>query len=185
MSKPIPVHVEMNQFEVKDNQILVGGHTLDTIADMLGQDVFYAYDKKIVKQQIDKFHQHIPTQIKLHYAIKANPYLPLINAMKDWVEGFDVASKKEMLLAIQSGMPTKDISFAGPSKQIAEIRAAVAAGVTLHVESELELARAIEIGKELNTKPIVAFRVNPAFELKASGMKMGGGPSNLGSTKKG
>jgi len=180
MSKPIPVHAQMNQFEIKDNQVLVGGHSLDTIADILGKDVFYAYDKNIVKQQIDKFHKHIPSQIKLHYAIKANPYLPLINAMKDWVEGFDVASKKEMLMAIQSGMPTHDISFAGPSKQIEEIRAAVAAGVTLHVESELELARAIEIGKELGTKPIIAFRVNPAFELKASGMKMGGGPKQFG-----
>tara|TARA_R110002153_G_scaffold46985_8_gene132824 strand:+ start:1877 stop:3112 length:1236 start_codon:yes stop_codon:yes gene_type:complete len=180
MSKIPPVHAEMNQFPVSEGQLQIGGYSLDKIADMLDKQVYYAYDKAVVKAQIDIFHRHIPSNIKLHYAIKANPYLPLINAMRPWVEGFDVASQKEMLLAIQSGMPSRDISFAGPAKQISEIRAAIVAGITLHVESELEFERAINIGKELNTKPIVAFRVNPAFELKASGMKMGGGPKQFG-----
>ncbi|GAA0857972.1 pyridoxal-dependent decarboxylase, exosortase A system-associated [Aliiglaciecola litoralis] len=180
MSKPTPVHATMNQFEVRDNQILIGGKDLDTLCAMLDKSVFYAYDKNVVKAQIDLFHQAIPKHIKLHYAIKANPYPPLVNAMKDWVEGFDVASQKEMLLAVQSGMPVKDISFAGPSKQESEIKAAICAGVTLHVESELELSRAIEFGDELGILPIIAFRVNPAFELKASGMKMGGGPKQFG-----
>lgn len=180
MSKPTPVHALMEQFDTSDNQILVGGKSLDTIATMLDKSVFYAYDKNVVKRQIERFHKAIPEQIKLHYAIKANPYLPLVNAMRDWVEGFDVASQKEMLMAVQSGMPVEDISFAGPSKQIGEIKSAICAGVTLHVESELELSRAIECGEALGILPIVAFRVNPAFELKASGMKMGGGPKQFG-----
>lgn len=180
MIKSPPVHEDMNQFAINDGQLLIGGQTLDNIAHMLDKQVFYAYDKSVVKAKIALFHSHIPGNIKLHYAIKANPYPPLISAMQDWVEGFDVASQKEMLLALQSGMPSRDISFAGPGKQVGEIRAAIAAGVTLHVESELELERAISIGAELNIKPIIAFRVNPAFELKASGMKMGGGPKQFG-----
>ncbi|MEP4891414.1 MAG: pyridoxal-dependent decarboxylase, exosortase A system-associated [Aliiglaciecola sp.] len=180
MSKPVPVHAPMDQFETKDQQILVGGKNLDTIEAIIDKPVFYAYDKKIVKAQIDKFNQAIPDAIKLHYAIKANPYPPLVNAMCEWVEGFDVASQKEMLIALQSGMPVKDISFAGPAKQENEIKSAICAGVTLHVESELELSRAMEIGQEVGILPIIAFRVNPAFELKASGMKMGGGPKQFG-----
>ena len=93
MSKPIPVHASMDQFDTSNNQILVGGKTLDSISTILDKSVFYAYDKSIVKRQIERFHQAIPKQIKLHYAIKANPYLPLVNAMRDWVEGFDVASQ--------------------------------------------------------------------------------------------
>ncbi|GAC12864.1 pyridoxal-dependent decarboxylase, exosortase A system-associated [Aliiglaciecola lipolytica] len=180
MSKPTPVHADMDQFDTLDNQILVGGKKLDVIEGMLDKSVFYAYDKKVVKAQIDKFHRAIPQAIKLHYAIKANPYPALVNAMCEWVEGFDVASQKEMLIALQSNMPVKDISFAGPAKQESEIKAAICAGVTLHVESELELSRAIDIGQQLGILPIVAFRVNPAFELKASGMKMGGGPKQFG-----
>ena len=178
--KILPVHADMNQFSVEHAQLLIGGYTLDGVADILGKQVFYAYDKSVVKAQIDLFHKHIPDPIKLHYAIKSNPYLPIINAMRPWVEGFDVASQKEMLLALQSGMPSRDISFAGPSKQLAEIRAAIVSGVTLHIESEREFERAVSIGLELNIKAIIAFRVNPAFELKASGMKMGGGPKQFG-----
>ncbi|WP_299084277.1 pyridoxal-dependent decarboxylase, exosortase A system-associated [uncultured Paraglaciecola sp.] len=180
MNKASPVHADMHQFEVKDTQLQIGGYSLDQLASMLDKQVFYAYDQTVVKAQIDIFHRHIPASIKLHYAIKANPYMPLINAMRPWVEGFDVASQKEMLMAIQSGMPNRDISFAGPAKQLPEIRAAIVAGITLHIESELEFERAVKLGQELDIKPIIAFRVNPAFELKASGMKMGGGPKQFG-----
>ncbi|GAA0369739.1 pyridoxal-dependent decarboxylase, exosortase A system-associated [Bowmanella denitrificans] len=180
MNKSIPVHAPMVQFATRDGQLLLGGFTLNEIADMLGKRVFYAYDQQVVKAQIEKVHAAIPAQIKLHYAIKANPYPALIHTMRNWVEGFDVASQKEMLLALQSGMPAQDISFAGPSKQENELRAAIVAGVTLHVESEREMARALQYGKEIGRKPIIAFRVNPAFELKASGMKMGGGPKQFG-----
>lgn len=180
MSKPTPVHASMDQFATEGDQLLIGGLTLCQVAALLNQEVFYAYDKSVVKDRITHLKRHLPEQIKLHYAIKANPYPPLVNAMKDWVDGFDVASQKEMLLALQTGMPVDDISFAGPSKQQPEIDAAVIAGVTLHVESELELERAIDAGQRLNRKPIIAFRVNPAFELKASGMKMGGGPKQFG-----
>ncbi|MBT1064855.1 pyridoxal-dependent decarboxylase, exosortase A system-associated [Bowmanella sp. Y26] len=180
MNKAVPVHASMNQFDVKNKQLLIGGKCLDDIAAILDKEVFYAYDSQVIKRQIAIFHQHIPSAIKLHFAIKANPYPALVNSMRPMVAGFDVASHKEMLLALQSGMPSEDISFAGPAKQIAEIRAAIVAGVTLHVESETELQRAIEEGQRLGVKPIVAFRVNPAFELKASGMKMGGGPKQFG-----
>ena len=73
MSKPVPVHAPMDQFDTKDQHILVGGKNLDTIEAILDKSVFYAYDKKVVKAQIDKFNQAIPDAIKLHYAIKANP----------------------------------------------------------------------------------------------------------------
>lgn len=180
MNKAVPVHAPINQFAVDQQQLLIGGKSLDEIAVLLDKEVFYAYDKNVVNQQIALFHQHIPSAFKLHFAIKANPYPALVHYMRPLVEGFDVASHKEMLLALQSGMPSEDISFAGPAKQIPEIRAAIVAGVTLHVESETELQRAIEEGLRLGIKPIVAFRVNPAFELKASGMKMGGGPKQFG-----
>lgn len=180
MNKVIPVHEKMDQFDVAHHNLLIGGKCLDEISALLDQQVFYAYDKAVVKKRIDHFHQHIPKPIKLHYAIKANPYPALVSMMRNWVAGFDVASQQEMLLALQTGMPSKDISFAGPAKQPAEITAAIIAGVTLHVESELELQRIISIGTALKIRPSVAIRVNPAFELKASGMKMGGGPKQFG-----
>jgi diaminopimelate decarboxylase len=60
------------------------------------------------------------------------------------------------------------------------LRQAVAAGVTLELESATEARRAAEIGGELGIRPRVAVRVNPDFSVKGSGMRMGGGPAQFG-----
>ncbi|MFC7000273.1 hypothetical protein ACFQMB_00815 [Pseudobowmanella zhangzhouensis] len=104
MSQTIPNHVPMSQFSVRASQLLIGEKSLDEIAVMLGKDVFYAYDSAVINQKIQQFRQNMPDRIKLHYAIKANPYPPLVGRMVGWVDGFDVASHREMLVALQSGM---------------------------------------------------------------------------------
>ena len=104
----------------------------------------------------------------------------LVNHMAQYVDGLDVASHQEMLIALGCGMSTAHISFAGPAKGLHELRAAVAAGITINVESSLELERLYQCYDELGIRPRVAFRVNPDFELKSSGMKMAGGPKQFG-----
>lgn len=180
MSDTTIQHESMSQFAQRDNQLLLGGFSLNAISQLLGKTVFYAYDRQIMLQQVQKFRAHVPERIKLHYAIKANPYWPVVQCLKSLVDGFDVASQQEMLLALQSGMPVKDISFAGPGKGDAELLSAIVAGVTLNVESVGELARISQLGRHANITPQVALRVNPAFELKASGMKMAGGAKPFG-----
>ena len=174
------VHQPMDQFSQADNQLTVGGFKLNQIGALLGKTVFYAYDRAVISAQVQRFRELIPKRIKLHYAIKANPYWPVIQHLRGLVDGFDVASQKEMLLALQAGMPVADISFAGPGKTDAELRSAISAGVTLNVESATELKRIVQIGQQLQAVPQVALRINPAFELKASGMKMAGGAKPFG-----
>ena len=173
-------HADMNHFVSKNNELLIGDKTLNQIDTLVGGTPFYAYDKSLIAKKVANLKSIFPNKIQLHYAIKANPHPSLVHFMTNHVDGFDVASKKEMLLAIQSGMSVKDISFAGPGKTNDDIRAAIVAGITLHIESETELNRAIEAGVDLAIKPNIAIRVNPAFELKASGMQMGGGSKPFG-----
>ena len=181
MSQTIAVqHESMSQFCQHNNALMLGGFSLQQISTLLDKDVFYAYDKAVIKQQVQRFRAAVPPRIKLHYAIKANPYWPVVQYLRPLVDGFDVASQKEMLLALQSGMAVQDISFAGPGKTDAELSAAICAGVTLNVESEGELNRLCQLGRQLQQTPQVALRVNPAFELKASGMKMAGGAKPFG-----
>lgn len=174
------VHEPMTQFSQQDNQLLVAGYKLQQLSAMLGKAVFYAYDRHVINQQVQRFRTLIPARIKLHYAIKANPYWPVIQHLRSQVDGFDVASQKEMLLALQAGMPVADISFAGPGKTDTELLSAITAGVTLNVESVTELNRIEKLGQINNVTPLVALRINPAFELKASGMKMAGGAKPFG-----
>ena len=74
-------------------------------------------------------------------------------------------------------MAPENISFAGPGKQEFELRAAVASGILLNVESELELERISCAANEIGIAPRVAIRVHPSFELSTSGMKMGMNPN--------
>ncbi|WP_010542987.1 pyridoxal-dependent decarboxylase, exosortase A system-associated [Sphingomonas elodea] len=139
----------------------------------------YLYDFLAVQARIARFRAAMPTRVALHYAIKANPFPPLIAAIAPKVDGIDVASSGEMDKAL-AAMSARTISFAGPGKRDAELAAAIRAGVTLNLESEGEAGRALAIGERLGITPRLAVRVNPDFELRGSGMKMGGRASPFG-----
>jgi diaminopimelate decarboxylase len=96
------------------------------------------------------------------------------------VDGLDVASSNELRTALDAGMDPARISFAGPAKTEAELSQGIAAGVCLNLESARELACVARIGEALGITPRVALRINPDFELKSSGMKMGGGAKPFG-----
>ena len=115
--------------------------------------------------------------VALHYAIKANPYAPLLENMAALVDGFDVASAGEIGRVAALGLP---LSFAGPGKRDPELEAAIRAGVTINLESEAEAERALCVAAALGITPSLAIRVNPPFGLKGAGMKMGGTASAFG-----
>ena len=175
-----PTHAPLTQFPVVDDQLIVGGLTVGQLADEIGQTPFYAYERDALSRRAHDLRESLPDGISIHYAVKANPMPAVVDHMATLVDGLDVASVGEMRIALDSGVPAADISFAGPGKTDSELRSAVAAGITLNLESEGELARAVRIGEDIGVAPRVAVRVNPDFELKASGMRMSGGPKPFG-----
>ena len=112
--------------------------------------------------------------------MKANPMPEVVRHFRDLVDGIDLASAGEMDVALAAGMRPELLSFAGPGKTPAELERAVAAGVVINMESPLEMRRIADIARRTGTRPKVAVRVNPDFELKTSGMKMAGGPKQFG-----
>ncbi len=175
-----PQHAELIQFPVIDDMLHIGGKTIRQLASQVGQTPFYVYDREVMTQRVNDLRGILPGGISLHYAMKANPMPAVVNHMAGLVDGLDVASLGELRVALDSGMDANEISFAGPGKTDVELRAAVAAGITLNVESDGELRRLSGIGEELGIAPRVSLRVNPDFELKSSGMKMSGGPKPFG-----
>jgi diaminopimelate decarboxylase len=162
------------------NELLVGKFTLTQLTQLVGDTPFYAYDRQLITNKVSYLKHILPDKISVSYAIKANPLVSLVHMLSHQVEGFDVASKKEMLLALQTGIPANKISFAGPGKSSDDIQAAIIAGVILHVESIGEIAKVASTAKKLQLKAEIAIRVNPSFELKLSGMKMSGGAKPFG-----
>ena len=144
-----------------------------------GSTPLYVYDFGIVRGRIARLRAALPSGVHVHYAVKANPYAPLLSAIAPRVDGMDVASAGE-LEKVTAVMTSKTVSFAGPGKRDAEIAAAITAGATINLESEGEAARAFAIGDRLGVVPRLAVRVNPDFELRGSGMRMGGRASPFG-----
>ncbi|PWV63350.1 pyridoxal-dependent decarboxylase, exosortase A system-associated [Plasticicumulans acidivorans] len=180
MSATRPLHAAMDQFPVVDGELTVGGMRISTLAARVGATPFYAYDRALITQRVAELRQTLPAAIELHFAVKANPMPAVVQHLAGLVDGLDVASAGELQVALDTGIDPADVSFAGPAKTDVELRAAIAAGITLNLESAGETERAARIGAALGVRPNVAVRVNPDFELKASGMKMGGGPKQFG-----
>jgi diaminopimelate decarboxylase len=173
-----PLHAPMDQFPVVDECLSIGGVPLPDLARRVGGTPFYAYDRRLITERIELLRTHLPRSVHIHYAVKANPMQDVVNHLAGLVDGLDIASAGELRIALGSGMRAEAISFAGPGKTDAELEAAVAAGVTVNLESEGEIARLAAIAGA--HRPRVNIRVNPDFELKSSGMKMGGGPKPFG-----
>ncbi|WP_296692864.1 pyridoxal-dependent decarboxylase, exosortase A system-associated [Rhodoferax sp.] len=170
----------MNQFPVKDGELVVGGERLSHLAARVGQTPFYAYDRALLRSRVDELRKVLPATVKLHYAMKANPMPAVVGFMAGLVDGIDVASAGELKVALDAGANPKEVSFAGPGKRDAELRQAVASRVLINLESFREVVALEVISNELGLPARVAVRVNPDFELKGSGMKMGGGPKQFG-----
>ena len=180
MNAPRPVHAPMTQFPVVDGCLSIGGVPLPVLAARVGRTPFYAYDRVLIAARVAELRAALPAGIELHYAMKANPMPAVVQLLAGHVDGLDVASAGELQVALDTGIDAREISFAGPGKRDAELRAAIAAGITINLESFGETERVARIGDELGLHPSVAVRVNPDFELKAAGMKMGGGAKPFG-----
>jgi diaminopimelate decarboxylase len=170
----------MTQFPVVDDCLVVGGVPLTALAARVGRTPFYAYDRRVIDERIAHVRRHLPAGVKLHYAVKANPMPELVAHVARLVDGLDVASAGELKVALGAGADPRETSFAGPGKTEAALRAAVAAGILLNVESPREARVLADIARATGARPRVAIRVNPDFELKSSGMRMSGGPKPFG-----
>jgi diaminopimelate decarboxylase len=167
-------------FSTSGRSLQIGGRSVESLVAEAGDTPLFVYDLGIVARKIALFRNALPAEVALHYAMKANPYAPLLKYIAQKVDGIDVASAGEMRLALAAGADPALISFAGPGKRDADLAAAVSAGVTLNCESEGEVARALAAAEQAGRRPRLAVRVNPDFEIKGSGMRMGGGAKQFG-----
>ena len=158
-------------------RLLIGGRAADELVAEAGGTPLFVYDSGLVGQQIERFRSVMPADVALHYAVKANPYAPLLSWIANKVDGFDVASAGELGRVAHLGLP---ISFAGPGKSHQQLETAMRAGVTINLESEGEAERALAIAAGMSHPPKLAIRVNPPFALRGAGMKMGGLASQFG-----
>ena len=166
-------------FAATGGQLAIGGLSVRDLIARAGGAPLFVYDAGLIGQKIAAFRANLPG-VALHYAVKANPFAPLLAFMATKVDGFDIASAGELARLQAAGVAGARIGFAGPGKRDADLAMAIAAGVTLHIESAREADRALEAGARAGIAPRLAIRVNPDFELGGAGMHMGGGARPFG-----
>lgn len=167
-------------FERIGSELAIGGQRVSELVAEAGRTPLFVYSRAMLDRRVAQLRAALPAEVGINYAVKANPLAAVIAHMAPLVDGFDIASAGELALCQGVGIDPARISFAGPGKRDDELEAAIAAGVTLNCESAGEASRAIGIGQRLGRPPRIAIRVNPDFELRGSGMKMGGGAKPFG-----
>ena len=154
---------------------------LQALAARAGRTPFYVYNTAVIDAQLAALRAVLPTEVRLHYAVKANPLPALVEYIAQRVDGFDVASGGELAVALESHLPRGfDVGFAGPGKSLEDIRAGVAAAVLFQCESVRELRAIAVAGQAAGVRPRVALRINPDITLRGAGQRMGGGPRPFG-----
>lgn len=143
---------------------------------------FYLYDLKVVNDKIADIRRVFDDSLELYYAMKANPNRELLGAIRDKVDGLDIASGGELELALKAGYAPSTISFAGPGKTHSELQRSLKAGIGfISVESRRELREIEKLVEEEGISPAsILIRVNPKLFIKEFAVKMGGKPSPFG-----
>ena len=170
----------LSHFETKNGELIIAGRSITALAREHGTPL-YLYSQSILEWRHKLLRQTLPDELKIYYAVKANPHVDVIRIVGNLYDGLDVASKGEILRSIQAGISPQVMSFAGPGKSLDELRFAVNIGIgTISVESEREVQHLYAICDEIKRGVRVLVRVNPAFDLAKSGLKMGGGSKQFG-----
>lgn len=166
-------------FATTEPALRIGGRSVEDLADERGTP-FYAYDSTVIAERLQELRDHLPERARLNYAVKANPMPELLAWLTPRVDGLDVASGGEIERALAAGTEPADISFAGPGKTREEIAQAMAAGITIGLESRTQLETVAHVAAHQGRTPRVSLRLNPDFQVKGSGMRMGGGSQPFG-----
>jgi diaminopimelate decarboxylase len=136
----------------------------------------YVYDTAVLRARAEATRAALPDGAELLYAVKANGHPAVVGALARRVDGLEVASGGELALAVDAG--ARRIVFGGPAKTDAELRAAVAAGVLVHVESVHELRRLALVAEGADVT--IALRVNRAAAALPGTHQMSGVASPFG-----
>lgn len=180
MNNTLQKYTPQSNYQTKNNQLVLSEVSLQQLSFRAGQTPFYAYDRSLLTQRFQELRKNMPNDLKIHYAIKANPMPALVQHMATLIDGFDTASTGEIKVALDTTVRANNISLAGPGKRPEEIQQAIAAEITINIESISELLTIEKISNQLGIAANIAVRINPSFELKMAGVKMGGGAKPFG-----
>jgi diaminopimelate decarboxylase len=74
-----------------DGELAVGGRKFSEIEAKSGTPLF-VYSRALIERRMADLRAAMPPTLKIHYAVKANPYAPVLELVRRLADGFDIAS---------------------------------------------------------------------------------------------
>ena len=127
---------------------------------------FYFYDIDLLQQTLNEVNKHgISKGFHIHFALKANFNVKLLEIIRDAGLGIDCVSGKEIERAIETGFRPEQIAFAGVGKTDEEIETGLKHDIfSFNCESVQEIEVLNELAEKAGKKANVSVRLNPNVE---------------------
>jgi diaminopimelate decarboxylase len=162
---------QLNGFSLKNQSWYAEDVALSQIAKEFGTPC-YVYSKKALTDAFNAYEVACKKpdgqrRARVHYAMKANSNLAILNLFAKLGAGFDIVSAGELARVLAAGGQAKHVVFSGVGKSKDEMIAALKAGVKcFNVESIPELTRLNDVAASLGVKAPISLRVNPDVDPK-------------------
>jgi diaminopimelate decarboxylase len=147
----------------RKKELLCERVALTSLADRFGTPL-YVYSAATIRERVRAFQKAFAEQDHaICYSVKANSNLSILKLLASLGCGFDVVSGGELQRVARLGRSsTKTVVFSGVGKTVAEMEAALNAGILLfNLESASELEALARTASKLKKNARVAMRVNP------------------------
>ena len=152
------------------------------IAAVNENPTFYLYDLADISKKINNIAKNAPQNLKLYYAMKANPNKNILKhiAANNDVSGVEIASYGELLESLKY-FKHDNIIFTGPGKTEKELRASISSEIkTINCESLIEAFRINKIAEELGRKVNILIRINTNYYIDGADEHMSGISTKMG-----
>lgn len=156
-------------FTYRNGELYAEDVPFDALAERFGTPL-YVYSKAALHEAYRAYaaacEQHA-VHASVHYAIKANSNLAVLDVFASLGAGFDIVSAGELQRVIAAGGDPRRTVFSGVGKRIDEMRFALDHDVMcFNVESRPELDRLNAVAHAAGKRARVSLRVNPDVDAK-------------------
>ncbi len=145
----------------------------------------YLYNFNKIGHQYAQLREYLPPNFQILYTLKANSNLAICHKFAQLGTGADISSIGELNATLKAGFSPEQITFTGPGKTNAELRAALQARIgTIVLESANEARRLNDLAEREAVTQKVLIRINPLYrtsqscEIREKGNNCGGNENN-------
>ncbi len=140
---------------------------LTEVARFAGTPV-YVYSWQTLKERFLELQRQFKNfRCQIHYAVKANSNLTILNRLAGLGASFDIVSGGELERVLAAKAEPESVVYSGVGKSVEELSFALKSGVgCINVESVSEFLRIRSLCSELHLTANIALRVNPEVDAK-------------------